>query len=87
MTVTMNTNTVKKKKKNPASDFSELVLRVCMSVCVRQLFNSLLYKSYMILSLEREKLVSFIPEKFPCLNILILFAIHGRIRNMMIIIS
>ena len=48
MTVTMSTNTVKKKKKkkNPVSDFSELILRVCLSVCVRQLFNSLLYKSY-----------------------------------------
>ena len=85
MTFTMSTNTVKKKK-NPVSDFSELILRVCVSVCVIQLFNSLLYKSCMILSLDREKLVSFIPGKFPCLNILVLFAIRGRIRNTMIII-
>ena len=91
MTVTMSTNTVKKKKqktpKNPVSDFSELIHRVCVSMCVRQLFYSLLYKSCMILSLEREKLVSFIPGKFPYLNILVLFAIRGRIRNTMIIIS
>ena len=89
MTVTMSTNTVKKKQKpkNPVSDFSELIHRVCVSMCVRQLFYSVLYKSCMILSLEREKLVSFIPGKFPYLNILVLFAIRGRIRNTMIIIS
>ena len=57
MTVTMSTNTVKKKKKkNPVSDFSELILRVCLSVCVRQLFNSLLYKSYMILVWKEKNL-------------------------------